>query len=231
VTTPEQDYRRMMGALADVTRRRDDELDRTERAYRDSTGRVLGELARSEGDATSADHWAGVAAGQVLDVDREAARLWDELRQAHGPRLRSLGDLGEPAPIEAMRPGPGLARALLARADLRIKDSVRPVTGRPLQKWALPLLPLVGALIAGAVVLLAAGLVTIGGAGVPAGDWITDLGWLCFLLAPSAGLPVAALLARRGLRARLRLAGIALTLLGGMPTATLLALRFAPAHG
>jgi hypothetical protein len=174
----------------------------------------------------------------VLDVDREAARLWERLRGARG--MRALGEMPEPVPVEALprialprRPaddsvatGRESAKALLARAEMRIEDTVRPAGRRPLPRWVLPLLPLLGALIAGAIGLIAAGLVTIGEAGVPGGGVIRGLGWFCFLAAPSAGMPVAALLAHRHQRT-LTLLGIALILLGGMLTATPLSLSFA----
>jgi hypothetical protein len=119
---------------------------------------------------------------------------------------------------------------LLARASARIDDTVRPLSRRPLPRWVLPLLPLLGALIAGATGLLAAGLVTMGGSGLPAGTLIRGAGWLCFLVAPSAGVPVAAVLAHRRLQARLDIGGIGLTLLGGMIAATLMSLTFAASH-
>jgi hypothetical protein len=231
----------MMSALADVTRRRDAELEHAEQAYQQNAARAAGELARAEGEATSADRWAGAAAAQVLDVDREAARLWDQLRRARGLRLRALGELPEPAPIEAMPrvalqrhpdggaevPGAESARALLTRAAERIDDTVRPAARRPLPRWTLPLLPFLGALAGAATGLLAAGLVTTGDAGVPGGAVIRVAGWLAFLAAPSAGVPVAVLWAHRRMQARLDIGGIGLTLLGGMVAATLLSVSFA----
>src|ERR687893_2709929 len=92
----------MMSALADVARRRDAALADVEQAYRTSAAQAAGELARAEGDALSADRWAGAAAAQVLDVDREAARLWEQLRRARGLRVRALGELPEPAPVEVL---------------------------------------------------------------------------------------------------------------------------------
>jgi hypothetical protein len=238
--TRDRDYQLMMTALADLTRRRDHELDRAEQAYQDSTARAAGELGRTEGDAATADRWAGAAAGQVLDVDREAARLWERLRHARG--MRALGEMPEPVPVEAVprialqrRPsdspatGRESARALLARAEMRIEDTVRPAGRRPLPRWMLPLLPFLGALTAGASGLIAAGLVTIGEAGVPAGAAIAGLGWFCFLAAPSAGIPVAVLLAHHHQRT-LPLFAIGLVLLGGMLTATPLSLSFAASH-
>jgi hypothetical protein len=258
---PSRDYQLMVSALADATRRRDAELDDAEQAYRDHAARAAGELARAENDALAADRWAGAAAAQVLDVDREAARLWDQLRRARGLRVRALGEVPEPAPIEGLPrvalqrspsadgtidgsvgsfgPSDTLAgrdagrhspRALLARAADRIDDRVRPGGRRPLPRWSLPLLPLIGAAAAAIAGLIAAGLVTFGQEAVWGGALIRGLGWLTFIIAPSAGVPAAAFLAHRRLRARLDVGGIGLTLLGGMIAATALSLTFATTH-
>ncbi|GAA4592403.1 hypothetical protein BJY16_000618 [Actinoplanes octamycinicus] len=248
---PSRDYQLMVSALADVTRRRDAELDQAEQAYQDHAARAAGELARAENDALAADRWAGAAAAQVLDVDREAARLWDQLRRARGLRVRALGEVPEPAPVEALprvalqrRPSSidGIAdrdaagagrqspRALLARAADRIDDRVRPGGRRALPRWALALLPLLGAAASALVGLVAAGLVTFGQEAIWAGAVIRGLGWLAFIVAPSAGVPAAAFLAHRRLRARLDVGGIGLTLLGGMVAATALSLTFAASH-
>jgi hypothetical protein len=242
------DYQQMVGALAEASRQRDAELDGAERAYQQSAAQAAGELARAEGDALSTDRWAGAAAGQVLDVDREAARLWDQLRRARGLRVRTIGELPEPAPVEAMprvalprNPSGGTVdaeptalrespRTLLARAAELIDDTVRPAGRRPLPRWTLPLLPLVGALFAALTGLVAAGLVTFGGTTVWGGALIRGLGWLAFLVAPSAGVAPAALFAHRRLRGRLDVGGIGLTLLGGMVAATLMSLAFATTH-
>ena len=246
MTTRDRDYQLMMSALADVARRRDAALADAEQAYQTSAAQAAGELARAEGDALSADRWAGAAAAQVLDVDREAARLWEQLRRAPGVRVRALGELPEPLSIEALprtalESGPDShpdsdaalpvprqsPRTLLSRAAERIDVTVRPALRRSLPRWALPLLPLLGALVAGLCGLLAAGLVTFGGTGIPGGAVLRGLGWLSFLLAPSAGVPVAAALAHRKLRARLDIGGIGLTLIGGMLAATVLSVTFA----
>ena len=234
------DYQLMVNALAEVARRRNAELDIAEQAYQESAAQAAGELARAEGDALAADRWAGAAAAQVLDVDREAARLWDQLRRARGLRVRTLGDVPEPAPVEALprvalprnpttegQPAPPESpRTLLARAAERIDDTIHPAGRRPLPRWALPLLPFVGAAAAALVGTVAAGLVTLGGT-VPGGPVIRILGWLAFLLAPSAGVPLAAFVAHRHLQARLDIGGVGFTLLGGMVAATVLSLAFA----
>lgn len=237
-----RDYQLMVSALAEATRRRDAELGGAERAYQESAAQAAGELARAEGDALSADRWAGAAAAQVLDVDHEAERLWDQLRRARGLRVRAIGEMPEPAPVDtlprvALPRNPSAAdeipaaqespRVLLARAASRIDVTIRPAGRRALPRWALPLLPLVGALVAALAGLVASGLVTFGGTGVWGGPVLRGLGWLAFLVAPSAGVPVAALLAHRRLESRLDIGGIGLTLLGGMIAATLMSLAFA----
>jgi hypothetical protein len=243
---PSRDYQLMVSALAEVTRRRDAELDEAEQAYRDNAARAAGELARAENDALAADRWAGAAAAQVLDVDREAARLWSQLRRARGLRVRALGEVPDPAPVEALprvalqrRPtgadadgmitehGRQSPRALLARAADRLEERVRPGSRRPLPRWALGLLPVIGAVASTLAGLVAAGLVTFGHQMAFGGLLIRGVGWLVFIVAPSAGVPAAAFLAHRRLRARLDVGGIGLTLLGGMVAATFLSLSFA----
>jgi len=236
-----RDYQLMLNALAEATRRREAELGHAEQAYQDSATQAAGELARAEGDALSADRWAGAAAAQVLDVDREAARLWDQLRRARGIRMRALGEMPEPVPVEALprvalprNPaddqvpgGPESPRLLLARAAERIDVTIRPAAHRSLPRWALPLLPFVGALVAAIAGLVASGLVTFGSTAVWGAEVFRGLGWLAFLAAPSAGVPVAALISHRRLQARLDIGGVGLTLLGGMIAATLMSLAFA----
>lgn len=231
----------MVGALAAVSRRRDADLGDAEQAYQESSAHAAGELSRAEGDAVTADRWAGAAAFQVQDIDQEAARLWDQLRRAGGLRVRALGEV--PAPVEPLprvalprlpangaepdvTTGRESPRTLLARAADRIDDTIRPAGWRPLPRWSLPLLPLVGALIAALTDLIAAGLVTVGSTPDWGGALVRGLGWLAFLAAPSTGAPVAASIAHRRLEARLDLGGIGLTLLGGMISATLLSLAF-----
>ena len=68
---------------------------------------------------------------------------------------------------------------------------------------------------------------TVGDSAAAGGTLVRGLGWLCFLIAPSAGVPVAAVLAHRRLQARLDIGGIGLTLLGGMIAAAMLSLTFA----
>jgi hypothetical protein len=236
-----RDYQLMVSALAEVAKRRDAELAGAERAYRDSSAAAAGELARAEGEAAEADRWAGAAAAAVLEVDREAARVWEQLRRVPGVRARALGELPEPAPGEALPRvaiprGPDAteyvdarqesARTVLDRAAERVGERLRPVRRRPLPRWLLPALPLVGALVAAVTGLVAGGLVTMGTAEGSTATALRSLGWLAFLVAPSAGVPVAAWAAHRALNARLDVGGVGLTLLGGMLAAAALSFTF-----
>ncbi|MEV4343410.1 hypothetical protein AB0J83_02865 [Actinoplanes sp. NPDC049596] len=235
-----RDYQLMVSALAEATRRRDAEMGNAEHAYQESAAQAAGELSRAEGDALSADRWAGAAAAQVLDVDREAARLWDQLRRARGLRVRALGEMPEPVPVDAVpraalprspeSPQIKAPRSLLAQAAERIDHTIHPAGRRSLPRWALPLLPVLGALVATLAGLVGSGMVTFGSTGVWGGTALRGLGWLAFLVAPSAGVPVAALVAHKRLQARLDIGGIGLTLLGGMIAATLMSLAFAAKH-
>jgi hypothetical protein len=232
VRTRDHDYRTMVGELAEATRQRDAELRRADQAYRDSTAQAASELARAEVDVANADRRAGAATGQVLAVDQEAGRLWEQLNQNRGLRLRKLGEVPEPLAPVAQIALPRTAdsappQELLARAAVRIDGTIRPAGRRSLAAWTLPLLPVFGALISALTGLVAAGLVTFGSSGIWGDEVIRGLGWLTFVAAPSAGVPVAALIAHRRLEARLGILGIGLTLLGGMVSATLLALAFA----
>jgi hypothetical protein len=159
--------------------------------------------------------------------------------------MRALGDTPAPAPVEVLprialtgrngSPGDHPAgrdtpRVLLAHAAELVEVTVRPAARRPLPRWTLPVLPLAGAVCAAMTSLVGAGLVTFGDTGVWGSSVIQGLGWLAFLVAPSAGVPVAALFAHRRLLARLDIGGVGLTLVGGMVAATLMSLAFAARH-
>jgi hypothetical protein len=93
------EYRRLVGALAAAASRRDAELAAAERSYQDGAAVAAADVARADTDAREADRRTGAAATAVVEVDREAARLWDELRRVGGwrTRTRRLGELPAPA--------------------------------------------------------------------------------------------------------------------------------------
>lgn len=239
-----REYRMTVSALVEAAKRRDGELAGAELAYQESAAAAAGELARAQGAAVVADRWAGTAAAAVLELDQEAAQLWERLRRTGGWRVRAWPELPEPAQVEAAQvetvsrlaaiahpPQPpaqriGPASEALARAAERIDRSTRRVARRPLPRWVLLTLPVVGALTAAATGLVAAGLVTLGQGPSEAGTVLRTLGWLAFLLAPSAGVPLVAYVAHRRLDGRLDVGGVGLTLLGGTLSATAISLSF-----
>lgn len=220
-----QEYRRLVGALAAAASRRDAELAAAERSYQDGAAAAAAELARANAGAGDADRRAGAAATAVVEADREAARLWGELRKVRGWRARRLGELPPPAATDPLPEGNAveLLDAAAKRIDLVRRGAPRP----PLPRWLLPLLPPLGAAAATMTGLVAGGLVTV--AHFDTGmEWpLRLLGWLAFLVAPFTGVPVAALWVDRQFGSRLDTGAIGLIVLGGMAAGCGLSLLFA----
>jgi hypothetical protein len=225
------EYRRLVTALTAASARRAADLETAERAYARGTAEAEAELTALTTAADRAERWAAGAAAAVVAVDREADRLWAELRRVLGWRGALLGDTPAPADPDRGASGP----ALLARAA-RAVDALRPENSRlerqrdrqrdgrrragvrrRLPWWVVvTLLPALGATVAAAVALAAGGLVTLGQVGGRAGEAMRLLGYLTFLIAPFTGLPAAAAVAGRRFGGRLDAGGVALTVLGGM---------------
>jgi hypothetical protein len=223
------DYRRLVGALASAAHRRDAELASAERSYQDGAAVAAAELALANAEAGDADRRAGAAATAVVKADREATRLWDELRRVRGWRGRRLGDLPSPTPVDLL---PAVAPAaaaveLLDGAARRIDQARRGAPRPPLPRWLLPLLPPLGAIGATMTGLVAGGLVTI--AHFDTGlQWpLRLLGWLAFLVAPFTSVPVAAIWVDRQFNSRLDTGATGLTVLGGLSAGCALSLLFA----
>ncbi|MCW6004685.1 hypothetical protein K1W54_08820 [Micromonospora sp. CPCC 205371] len=224
------DYRRLVGALAAAANRRDAELANAERSYQDGAAVAAAELALANAQAGEADRRAGAAATAVVKADREATRLWDELRRVRGWRGRRLGDLPPPTPVDLLpaSPAPAMAAGELLDGPARRMDQARRGAPRPpLPRWILPLLPPLGALGATMTGLVAGGLVTI--AHFDTGlQWpLRLLGWLAFLVAPFTSVPVAAIWVDRQFNSRLDTGATGLTVLGGLCAGCALSLLFA----
>lgn len=223
------DYRRLVGALAAAANRRDAELANAERSYQDGAAAAAADLALANAEAGDADRRAGAAATAVVKADREATRLWDELRRLRGWRGRRLGDLPPPTPVDLLPAGsaPAMAVELLDGAARRIDQARRGAPRPPLPRWVLPLLPPLGALGASMTGLVAGGLVTV--AHFDTGlQWpLRLLGWLAFLLAPFTSVPAAATWVDRQFGSRLDTGAIGLTVLGGLSAGCALSLLFA----
>ncbi|MDQ7905603.1 hypothetical protein RB614_13865 [Phytohabitans sp. ZYX-F-186] len=227
----ESEYRRLVGALAAAARERDAALATAERGYQDGATEAAAALARAQAATVEAERRASAAAAAVVDVDREAGRVWDELRRAGGlwARLRPVGELPLPAPVDgvpAERAGAD-AVALIETAAKRI-DQLRPGAPRaPLPRWLLPLLPPLGAAAATMTGLVAGGLVTLAHLDSELSWPLRLLGWVTFLLAPFTGLPPAALWVGRQFGSRLDAGAAGLIVLGGMAASCGLSLLFA----
>ncbi|MEH1125096.1 hypothetical protein [Micromonospora sp. CPCC 206061] len=227
------DYRRLVGALATAANRRDAELASAERSYQDGAAVAAAELALANAAAGEADRRAGAAATAVVKADREATRLWDELRRVRGWRGRRLGDLPPPTPVDLLPASSSGAAAgpaaveLLDEAARRIDQARRGAPRPSLPRWVLPLLPPLGAFGATMTGLVAGGLVTI--AHFDTGlQWpLRLLGWLAFLIAPFTSVPVAAIWVDRQFGSRLDTGATGLTVLGGLCAGCALSLLFA----
>jgi len=194
------EYRRLVAELAGVARHRDVDLAAAGRSYVEGERAVAAErLAAADAERLAARRLEAAAAA-VPEVDREAARQWDELRGLLGWRGKRLGPLPEPASTVENDP-----QALLRRVAERLEQGKQRA---PLPKRVLPLLPFLGGAVAALVACAAAGVLALDSA----------------FLAPFTGLPAAASWVDRRYRARLDTGGIGLTVIGGMLACSLVML-------
>jgi hypothetical protein len=204
------DYQRLVRDLAAAANRQAEELAGAERAYADGVAAAAAELRRATSAATVAERRAARAASAVVDVDREAARLWGQLHR--GRRGRSVP---EPTPVE---PGgmPQDALVALARATRDIDAGRVGAPRAPMPVLATPVLPFLGAAVAAVAGLVAGGFVTLADLGMPGSPVVRGFGWALFLTAPFSGVPVAAVWVARRFTSRLDPGAAGLTALGGL---------------
>lgn len=201
-------YRRLVARLGAAAARRDADLTSAERSYVDGLASAGAELAAAEATVERFNHRVVAAAAALVETDQEAARVWAGLHAVAGWRGRRLGAV--PDPVEAP---PGESPRRLLAAALHRLGQTGPGTARPpLPRLVLPILPLVGAAVAGLLGLVAGGLVAVGAESTV----LRVLGWLTFLVAPLAGVPVAALWVDRRFGSRLDSGAIGLIVIGGM---------------
>jgi hypothetical protein len=208
------DYHDLMTELAAIVSRRTTDLATAERAYHDGMAAAAAELRRAEADARETDRRAASAAAAVVEVDREAERLWSDLHRTRawpGKRPRAAP---EPAPATA-QPRLDLdddaSTALLTEAARRIHGGPPragvPASGKPPALMP-PLLPFVGAATTAAAATLAGALMALAALDLPGAGFTRLLGWLVYFASPFAGVPVAASWLRRRWSARLLLGGL-----------------------
>jgi hypothetical protein len=210
------EYGRLLAELAAVASRREADLTAAERAYADGMATAAAEVRRSHTAAAAAERRAAAAASTVVEVDREASRLWDELRKVRSPWAPRSGPPPEPAVIVDGSASREAVVAALDRASRRIDGARRGAPRAPLPRFATPLLPLIGAATAGLTGLVAGGLVTVAELGAPGAGVLRALGWLAYLAAPFTGIPVAAAWVGRRLDSRLDTGAAGLLVVGGL---------------
>lgn len=210
------DYGGLLTALSAAATRREADLAAAERAYADGVAAAAAEVRRAGAAALVADKRAAAAAGAVVEVDREAGRLWDDLRRVRSPWAPRTGPPPEPIVIVDGSASPDAVVGALDRARRGI-DAARPGAPRaPLPKAVPPMLPLLGAAVAAVVGILAGGLVAVAELGPPGAGVVRTLGWLAYLVAPFAGIPVAARWVGRRFDSRLDPGALGLIVVGGL---------------
>lgn len=200
MTSPAADYRRLVADLVAAARRRDIAAAAAAQSYVDGMTVVEQDLTA----ATRINHACAevVAARElaVVDVDRQADKIWTDLLAGHRWRARRAGPLPPPDPRPAVGADPA---ELLAQAAARVARARRGAEALPLP--LLLSLVLVGGTAAVAVGLLAAALTGTA--------WLS---WPLFMIAPFVGIPLAARWVDYWAATRLDAGAIGLTVLGGM---------------
>ncbi|WP_089246408.1 hypothetical protein [Asanoa hainanensis] len=216
------DYRDLMTELAATVTRRATNLAIAERAYHDGMAAAAAELRRAEQDAKETDRRAAAAACAVVEVDREAERLWLDLQRTRVWPGQRPGAAPEPAPATAQPPldvDDDASIAMLARVAHRIHGGPPRIAlgdNRKLPALVPPLLPLVGAAATAITATMASALAALATLDPPGAGVLRLLGWLAYFASPFAGIPIATTWARRRWSARLDTGGVALIVLGGL---------------
>jgi hypothetical protein len=156
----------------------------------------------------------------LVEVDREAERIWSDLHRTRVWLGQRPGAAPDPAPATAQPPidiDGNATTALLTRAAERIHGGrLGPGASRKLPVLVPPLLPFLGAAATAATALLAGALVAIANLDLPGAGLLRVLGWLAYFASPFMGIPVAARWVSRRWSARLDAGAVVLTVLGGL---------------
>ncbi|GIF48678.1 hypothetical protein DFJ67_3582 [Asanoa ferruginea] len=216
------DYRSLMSELASTSTRRATALAAAERAYHDGMAAAAAELRRAEAEADECDRRAAAAASAVVEVDREAERLWSDLQRTRAWPGQRPGSAPEPAPATAQPPldfDDDASAALLTRVAHQIHGGP-PRIGIGLS-GKLPvlvpaLLPMLGAATTAVVALLASALLALANLDPPGAGIVRLAGGMAYFASPFAGIPVASRWARHRWSARLDTGAVAMIVLGGL---------------
>ncbi|GIF64218.1 hypothetical protein Ais01nite_22530 [Asanoa ishikariensis] len=227
------DYRNLMSELAATVTRRATNLAVAERAYHDGMAAAAAELRRAEEDAKETDRRAAAAASAVVEVDREAERLWSDLQRTRVWPGHRPGAAPEPAPATAQPPldmDDDASVAMLARVAHRIHGGPPRIAlgdNGKLPALVPPLLPFLGAAATAVTATLASALAALATLDLPVAGVLRLVGWLAYFASPFAGIPIATRWARRRWSARLDTGGVALIVLGGLTALSALIIALA----
>lgn len=198
VETPRDRYRMAVVALAAPLRDRLVALDLADRDLAAGRRAVASKVEKAARRVRHAEDQAEAARRAHHQSEREAGRLWREVRAFHGRRGARLEELPEPEQVSSAHPGSALAwlsrveRTLhqARRGELRIEP--------PVPIW--PVMLVAGVLGAVLLSLLGALLLQVAaGIHTDAGPAVRVVAIICFLAAPFAGIPPgAAWLSRYG---------------------------------
>lgn len=188
---PRQRYREAVAALAEPLHRRIAGLDEADRALAAGLRAATELTAAAHRAAREADAEAARARAGAEQADRDASRIWRDVRSFHGRRGHTLGDLPEPLPVDTAHPAS--APALLARAERMLAQARRGElrVDPPVPVW--PVMLAAGVL--GALVLAGVGRAVLSATGGMTGDSRTALkviAEIAFFAAPFAGIPLGA---------------------------------------
>jgi len=193
------EYRALLTELVTATRRRDVAVTSATQSYLDGMAVVEQDLTAATRIHQACAEVVATRELAVADVDQQAERIWTQLLAGQRWRARRAG----PLPAPAIGPVAADPASLLASAAARVARSRRGAE-------ALPLPLLLSLVTLGALGAIALGL--LAGA-------VADLHWLSwplFMLAPFAGIPVAARWVDYWAATRLDTGAVGLTVLGGM---------------
>jgi hypothetical protein len=198
VETPRERYRRAVVTLAAPLRDRLVALDEADRELAAGRRAVAAKTEKAARRVRHAEDQAEAARRAHHQSEREAGRLWREIRAFHGRRGARLEELPEPERIGDAHPGSALA--WLSRAERTLHQAKR---GELRIEPPVPIPPvMVAAGLVGAVVLVLFGTLLLhaaAGIHTDAGPAVRVVGIICFLAAPFAGIPAgAAWLSRYG---------------------------------
>jgi hypothetical protein len=191
VETPRDRYRLGVAALAAPLRDRQVAVDAADRELAAGRRAAAGAVERAAVRVRQAEDGTEAARRAHTQTEREAGRLWREVRAFHGRRGAHLEELPEPERVGSAHPGSALA--ILNRAERTLAQAKRGELRiePPVRVWPV----MIAAGVLGALVLALAGAVLLhaaAGIHTDARPAVTVTADICFGATPFAGIPLGA---------------------------------------